>query len=701
MIKIYDDVFHLTDGKFSYAFFVRGGKLIHSYFGRAVKCDETSLAGSVIADGKNENTGADAALFEFPEQGRCDFRAPCIAAETDKTISTDFRYKGYEILSSKPDFGMPALRYGGETLAVRLYDDVLGAELSLYYTVYDGGLARRAELKNCSKEPVRLNKFLSACADFPQGNYDLINICGRWGAEFNPVRSAATQGVKTFCSSRGVTSHQHNPFVCAVKPDTSEEAGDAYGFNLIYSGNFTVECELDEKSQLRINLGATLGGIVLQPSEVFSTPEAVLVYSHGGIGGMSRKFHALFNNYLINPAFANKPRPVVLNSWESCYFDFDEKKLFKFIDDAGNLGIDMIVLDDGWFGKRNSDTCSLGDWFVNRQKLPSGLKAVSERCKARGMQFGIWFEPEAISPVSELFKKHPEWALHVEGREGAQMRNQLALDFSLSEVVDYIYGAMAEIIEECSPAYIKWDMNRPLSDISSPHKYVGFVKGMYSLYERLTENYPQVLIEGCSSGGGRFDAGILYYSPLIWTSDDTDAYRRAKIQYGASLVYPLQTLSNHVSVCPNHQTGRTLPFKTRGAVASLGCLGYELDVGKLTKEEREQVKEQIKDYKKSAALILKGDLFRLASPYEGGGAFCEEVVSKDKSQAYVVYVRGLVEPNLPLPRIHLRGLEENALYRVEERGAQVFGSDLMYGGLRPQPECCDFGAEILHITKIA
>lgn len=522
--------------------------------------------------------------------------------------STDLKYVGHEIIE-KPELGMPALRGAVETLVVTLRDDVAKVELKLFYSVYDGALARHAELINLGDAPVTLSIVDSACVDFGGGDYEYISLDGRWGGECGVTRGAVLPGVHTLGSARGITSHQHNPFVAILRRGAGEEHGEAYGFNLVYSGGFCVRLERDEKSQVRVCLGAELyGGVTLAPRERFVTPEAVCVYSDSGIGGMSRKFHALYRKHLINPMFADKPRPVVINSWESMYFDFDEQKLKSFIVGAAGLGIDTVVLDDGWFGRRDRDDSSLGDWTVDARKLPDGLKPVIDCCKANGMKFGIWFEPEAISPDSELYRAHPEFALATRGRTGVQMRNQFVLDFSRKDVVDFIYEAMRKILSEYDISYVKWDMNRPLSDVDDAKKYIGYVKGVYSLYERIT--------------------------------------------------------------------------------ASLGA------------DERAQIKAQAEAYKVDAPLILTGELYRLSSPFEDG-AFCEQVTAADGSAAYVVYVGGLGQCNMPVRKLRLCGLDADARYSIAECDGAVYGgAELMYGGIRPKISG-DFGAEILHITRVA
>lgn len=698
MIYVEKNIFHLTDGKFSYAFFVRDGKLIHSYYGKALP--QVKGADSGIDDPDEVYGAPDSMPVEYGEQGRCDFRINSVVVRGEGIASTDLRFVSYEVLKNKPSIGMPALRGEAETLKIVLRDELAGVECELYYSVYDGGLARHARIKNIGKGAIALYSLDSLCVDFPTGDYDLLTLDGKWGQEARINRRAAAGGVTSVGSKRGVSSHRHNPFAAVLERTTTEESGDAFGFNLIYSGNHRIAVERDEHNQLRFCMGLWIqeGGITLGAGETFVSPEAVSVYSDCGLGGMSRLFHRLYRARLIDPRFADKPRPIVVNSWESVYFGFDEKKLVEFINGAKGLGIDTVVLDDGWFGKRDSDNCSLGDWVIDRNKLPNGLTPLIDCCKRNGMKFGIWFEPESINPDSDLYRAHPDWAIHTEGRVGMQMRNQFVLDFSKKEVVDYIYESMCKILSADDISYVKWDMNRPLSDVPDAKLYIGFVAGMYELYERLTKKYPDILIEGCSSGGGRFDPAILYYSPMIWSSDDTDAYQRTYIQYGLSMCYPLQTMSNHVSACPCHQTQRTTPFDTRGAVASLGSLGYELNVAKITDAEREKIRQQTAAYKLDRELVLKGDLYRLRSPYEDG-AFCEQLVSADKSKSYLVYVLGMTEPIMPQKKLRLRGLDPDALYLIKERSITRTGAELMYRGINPKVSE-DFTSLTLHIERV-
>lgn len=692
MIEINGNKYRLIGRGYSYCFYEEDGKLWHAYYGKDLgayvcNCDEK---------------GIQSKCSEFGEFGNGDYRLPSITACGGDTMVTDFRFEKSEILPRKPRIGMPQLRGDVETLAVTLRDEFLSLKLTLYYTPYEDGLVRSALIENEGKSGVRLFECASACFDFPCGEYDTIDLSGRANKERNFNREKAASGIKTVSSTRGITSHQHSPFFALLEHCATEEDGDAYGFNLIYSGNFEIKSEKDEFGQIRVVVGEKIlhGGIELTAGERLFTPEVVSVYSDSGLGEMSRNFHRLYRKSLLPPRFADKIRPIVINSWESIIFDVSEENLFGFIDGAKGLGIDMVVLDDGWFGKRDNDDCSLGDWVVDKRKLPNGLTAIIDKCKASGMKFGLWFEPEMISPDSDLYRAHPDWALQTRGRDGVQFRNQWVLDFSRKEVVDYVFESMCKVLSENDIAYVKWDMNRSLTDVSNARIYHDYVLGVYSLYERLTVAFPELLIEGCAGGGGRFDGGILYYSPMIWTSDNTDAWSRAQIQYSTSLCYPLQAMSNHVSACPNIQTARNISFTTRGAVAKLGCMGYELHVSQISESEREEIRTQTAEYKKDAELILCGDLYRLRNPFSDG-AFAEEVVSQDKSEIIVVYVREQGQPSKggALPRLRLKGLCADWKYAIGEGGETRFGADLMSRGVEIDVGRGDYASVTLHLKR--
>ena len=474
-----------------------------------------------------------------------------------------------------------------------------------------------------------------------------------------------------------------------LRKNTDENQGEAFGFNLVYSGDFAFKANVDQNEELRV-----VGGLndydfswEVRVGETFTTPEAVCVYSSAGLGEMSRAFHDLYRNYLINPRFVNKPRPIVINNWEATYFDFNTEKLCAIIDAVTGTGIDTFVLDDGWFGNRNSDTCALGDWFVNLEKLPQGLTPIIEHAHKKGMKFGLWFEPEMINEKSELYRAHPDWAIHARDLAPCVGRDQLVLDFTRDEVCQYVIDVISKILRENQIEYVKWDMNRPLTDNYSAwlgenakethHRYV---LGLYKVCEALINGFPEVFFEGCASGGCRFDPAMLYYFPQIWTSDDSDAYMRTRIQYGTSVCYPLSSQSCHVSVCPNHQCGRVTPFSARSDIAHLGATGYELDTSKLSKEELEQVKEQIKTYKKMEDLVLHGDLYRLNNPFEED-LFAEMLVSKDKTRAHITLMNALHIPNGRALRIYPKGLQEDANYYIPELNITKSGATLMGVGI--------------------
>ncbi|MBQ7880146.1 MAG: alpha-galactosidase, partial [Clostridia bacterium] len=616
-------------------------------------------------------------------------------------LSTDFQFVSHEVLDKKPRIGMPQLRGENQTLAVVLRDEKRALKLTLFYTPLAQGLCRSAVLENESGESVFVDKFVSACVDLPSGEYEILHLSGRPNKERDIVRERASEGIKTVSSTRGITSHQHNCFLAVLEPSATEECGEAYGFNLIYSGNFVIETEKDELGGLRLNAGEHIlyGGWELKAGEKLYTPEVVSVYSANGLGEMSRQFHKLYRKHLLDPRFVDKVRPIVINSWESVVYDVREETLFNFIENAKGLGIDTVVLDDGWFGERDNDDRSLGDWVVDKRKLPNGLTSIIQKCKESGMKFGLWFEPEMVSPNSELNRAHPDWALQSCGRESVQFRNQWVLDFARKEVVDHVFASMKKVLEENDISYVKWDMNRSLTDTVDAKKYRDHMLGVYDLYERLTTAFPKLFIEGCSSGGGRFDPAILYYSPMIWTSDNTDAWSRTLIQHSTSLCYPLQTMSNHVSACPNIQTGRTVSFATRGVVAMMGCLGYELHVR--SEEERAAVRMQTAAYRKDANVILTGDLYRLKDPFKDG-AFAQIVVSEDKRKAVFSYVRKDSEPTRgkKIERVYLRGLDSEALYQVEETGEVATGHTWANVGVALRLGKGDCLSCVLHLSAV-
>ena len=499
-----------------------------------------------------------------------------------------------------------------------------------------------------------------------------------------------------------------NPFLALIEETADEERGECYGFALLYSGSFALTAELTHNGITRVQggIGDEFFSWKLDAGETLETPQAALCYSAQGLGGMSREYHDFFRTAIVDPKYVYARRPIVVNNWEATYFDFDNEKLFSIIDEAAKLGIDTFVLDDGWFGKRDSDTSGLGDWTVNENKLKGGLGAVIGRCKEKGLKFGLWFEPEMVSEDSDLFRAHPDWAIAKAGVEPCRGRNQLILDFTRKEVVDHIFEAVSKILQENDISYVKWDKNREMTENFTnnlppdrqgefSHRYT---LGFYDLAKRLTEAFPDVFFEGCAGGGGRFDGGALYYFPQIWTSDDTDGLERTKIQWGTSILYPVSSMSCHVSACPNHQTRRTTPFATRGAIASLGATGYELDLTKLPDEEKEQVKNQVENYKRIDELVLKGDLYRLSDPFRTN-YFCEMLVSKDKAHAYFAGEEFRADPCDHERVLRLHGLDAQKIYRIEELGLTASGAALMNAGLI-LPRLQDCGAWTWHIEEV-
>lgn len=715
--------FYLQGKHVSYIFAVDAyGHLRHLYFGEQLavgedlsfcfRDEDKGFSGNF--DGAKDRTASlDTAFLEFPSAGMGDYRRPALLVMTqDGARQTDLRFSSFAVYREKtPPEGLPYVR-GGETLEVVLRDDVYGLELSLFYTVFDDqdAVVRSAKLVNRSGGDLRVQKISSFSLDFPDASYDTVCLYGRPCCERMPVREACGPGIREFSSAlRGSSSHYLNPFFALVRRETDENAGDAYGFALVYSGAFSLSTEMTSYGTLRVQ-----GGIsdcdfswLLKDGQSFQTPEAVLVFSCGGLGGMSRAFHALWREKLLPSRFSGKPRPVVVNSWEAAYFDFNAQKLFSLIDAAAETGADTFVLDDGWFEFRNNDCGGLGDWSADRTKLPGGLEEISAHCRERGLAFGLWFEPEMVSEDSRLYREHPDWCLKNPRRGPVRGRAQLVLDFCNPEVVASVYEKMARVIEASGATYVKWDMNRYLADLYAPslpperqrevqHRYV---LGVYSLAERLTQRFPDLFMEGCSGGGGRFDAGMLFYFPQIWTSDNTDAAERAEIQYGTSLCYPPVAMSAHVSACPNHLTGRMTPLASRYSVASLCAFGYELDLCALSREERAALARQVAAYREIEPLVQGGELYRLAQMCRDG-LYAAALVSHDRMHAYVAGITGQTNANVLQKRLKIYGLDDARRYRVRETGTVASGRALRTMGLLLPPLQSDFMPIILHMEAV-
>ena len=716
------DGFILSGKNYSYAIFVnRAGYLQHLYYGK--KIGESDLAFLIKTQGEKlspnpEDINADMLTDCMPSEcgffGRGDFRSATVIAEReDGSVMSSFKYVKHAISGGVARIkGQPCVRKADNTLTITLKDDFSDIEIDLNYSVSDNSdvLIKNTEIRNTGKTCIKLKKAFSFCTNLPDidKQYSALRLAGSWASERRPVITPLAEGTLRIESTRGYSSHQMNPFMAILADSCTENSGECYGFNLLYSGSFALTTEMTSDKNIRVQGGINdyLFGWELDGGESFITPQTALCYSAEGLGGLSRAYHDFFREYVIDPKRVYERRPIVINNWEATYFNFDNEKLFAIIDEAAKLGIDMFVLDDGWFGKRNDDKSGLGDWFVNNKKLKGGLKPIIDRCKKNGLKFGLWFEPEMISEDSDLYRAHPDWAIKKEGVEPCRGRNQLVLDFTRKEIVDYVFNAVSKVLKENDISYVKWDKNRDITENFSAslladrqgeflHRYT---LGFYDLAERLISAFPDVFFEGCAGGGGRFDGGALYYFPQIWTSDDTDGLERTKIQWGTSMCYPVSAMSCHVSACPNHQTQRITPFKTRGAIASFGATGYELDLTKLTAEEKEQVKEQIANYKRIDGLVLNGDLFRLANPFETD-YFCEMIVAKDKTEAYVVGERFRGDPCDHDRLLKLNGLDENKTYTIKELGVTASGKALMSAGVY-YPRLPDCGSWIWHIEKI-
>lgn len=711
----------LLQGKdVSYAMYVgEAGFLQHLYFGKKLSQTDlqflTAYHGNAVC-AKTSDFNIDKAHEFAPTEcgfyARGDYREPTIVVRrSDGAAMSRLRYVDFDLVDGAPLLeGLPCARSGGQTLTVTLADDFSAVRVKLNYTVWDDSnvIARNTEIVNGEAADVTIERAFGFAIDLPTGDYKTLSLVGRWAQERIPQIEDIGHGIRRFQSMRGISSHEMNPFVGILKPDTTENTGDCYGVQLVYSGSFAITTERFDNKPLRVQGGINDIGFnwKLASGESFVTPQALLCFSSEGIGGMSRSYADFIRDRIVNPRFAYAKRPVVVNNWEATYFDFDTDKLFAIIDKAATLGVDTFVLDDGWFGKRDNDDSGLGDWFVNTKKLRGGLKPVIDRCKQNGLKFGLWFEPEMVSEDSDLYRTHPDWAVGKLGNEPSRSRNQLVLDMTRKEVVDYVFEAVSKVLADNDISYVKWDMNRGVTEAYSMalsadkqgEFYHRYTLGVYYLADRLTKAFPEVFFEGCASGGGRFDAGVLYYFPQIWTSDDTDAYERTKIQWGTATCYPQSAMSCHVSACPNHQTQRITPFNTRGVVASLGPTGYELDPTKLSEQEIAQVKTQIADYEKVADLVLQGDSFRLCNPFSGN-YFAQMIVAKDKRAAYLCGVRTHGVPCDYDNFVALTGLSEELTYRIEELDVTASGTALTTIGVR-LPRLPDFGAWTWHIVAV-
>ena len=645
-----------------------------------------------------------------PTPGSGDFRVPAIVVEqADGATVLDLAYVGHRIFAGKPPLeGLPSTYVEdpaeATTVEVRLSDPLADLEVALWLTLFEGrpAIGRSMRLTNAGDRPLVVRTAMSAAIDLPDGQWDLLTFSGAWARERHPHRAALLPGRRSVGSLRGSSGHQQDPSLFLLRPDTDETHGEAFALSLVYSGNFLAEAEVGPRGSTRVRIGIHPEAFSwnLEPGASFTTPEAILVWSDAGIGALSEALHGLYRERLARGSWRDRLRPILLNSWEGVYFDFDHERVVELARASADLGVDLFVLDDGWFGRRDDATTSLGDWIVDRRKLPGGLAPLAAEIEAMGLSFGLWIEPEMVSARSRLFEEHPDWAIGVPGRSRTEMRQQLVLDLSRAEVVDHVEAAISEILSSASIRYVKWDMNRYITEPfggSLPPERQGeffhrYMLGTYELWRRLTTRFPEILWESCAGGGGRFDPGMLAYAPQAWTSDDTDAIERATIQWGASHVYPLSSMGAHVSAVPNHQVGRVTPLATRAAVAFFGVFGYELDPRNLSDAEREEIRAQIAFYREHRELFQRGRFLRLRSPI-GRNDTAWMVVAPDRRTAIVAHLRFLEHPVPPPDRLRVRGLDPARSYEVtswpppaDGRGGVRRGGDLLMAvglGLEP------------------
>ena len=673
------------------------GYLLHLYYGAknnssmeyVLTYADRGFSGNPYAAGADRTYSLDALPQEFPTLGTGDYRNIALDIKNSRGIeSTNLLYKKHEIRKGKYALpGLPAVwadEAEAQTLEIVLADENAGMEVHLLYGVLEevDVITRSAVIRNIGTETVTIEKAAAACLDFVSGNYDVIRFYGKHAFERNVERTVLGHGTIAFGSRRGTSSHQYNPAVILAEQGTTEEAGNCYGMLMVYSGNFFCEAERDQYNQTRLLMGLNdeLFSYPLAAGDTFTVPEVILSYSQNGLSALSQQYHNCIRNHVCRSKYVHMSRPVLINSWEAAYFDFTGETIVNLAKEAASLGIDMVVMDDGWFGKRDDDNSSLGDWYVNEKKLGGSLSELIRRVHEQGVKFGIWIEPEMVNEDSDLYRAHPDWAIQIPGRKPIRSRNQLLLDFSRKEVRDQVFEQICAVLDQGEIDYVKWDMNRSMADVYAGNLTYDYVLGVYDFMERLTSRYPDLLLEGCSGGGGRFDAGMLYYSPQIWCSDNTDAINRTRIQYGTSFFYPVSAVGAHVSAVPNHQTGRVTSFHTRGVTAMAGTFGYELNPALLSDEEKQQVREQIASYKKYERLINEGTYWRLSDPIHDEIAAWMSV-SKEQDRALVSVVRLMAEANQAAVYVRLRGLKPKAVYLEEYSGKQYSGAALMHTGI--------------------
>jgi alpha-galactosidase len=708
MISFRDNYFFLDGKDISYIMRIdKSGYLIHCYFGRKMLSHPTEIVPDrfyVMMPYGTDGAVLDETAQECPTYGHADLRSPMVKFKNKISV---LKYKSHKIYKGKNEINNLPSSYDAlcdcETLEITLSDSVNNIDVILFYSVFESKnvIARHVEIVNNSTESVVIEEAYSSCIDFETSDFSETHFAGRWAFEREKVTNPVVRGTLDLASARGGSGNFLNPFVMLHDKTATEKSGDVYAFMLVYSGDHSTKLDTDQRERTRVLQGINPFDFEkkLDSGDSFSTPEALIAFSHEGFGSVSRSLHSFIRENIVRGEWKNKERPILINNWEATYMNFDEEKIMSIVRLAASLGIELFVLDDGWFGKRNNDTTSLGDWFVNYDKLPSGIDGLSEKVEKTGMKFGLWFEPEMVSPDSELYRAHPDWAIHAEGISPALSRSQLVLDLSRKDVQDYIINAVLSVINSAKISYVKWDYNRYITDKPYKGYNYDYTIGMYRLTSEITKAAPHVLFEGCSSGGARFDAGILCYMPQIWTSDNTDAVERLFIQYGTSFGYPVSAMGAHVTASPNDYTHRKSSLKTRGDIALSGNFGYELDITKLSEEELEIISSQVKECRSLRHLNLNGDFYRLSNPFENNiGAW--QIVSPEKDESFVCMTRVLFKSNAYFPLVRLDGLESGAMYKDLYHDVIYSADELMYRGLFVDFPHGDFVTYTLHLKKI-
>lgn len=698
--------------------------LLHLYYGPTIY--DADMAYQIMQydrgfsgnpyESRNARTfSLDAQPQEFSTQQQGDFRTASIeVVNADGSYSFNGKVARFTLREGKYLLETLPCTFAKEeeqvdTLEIVLSDDVSDIEIILLYSVFEEAdiITRAVKVYNRGTASVQLKKIMSVCLDFLNGvNMDLVSLPGRYGQERQVERQRMTHHIHTIGSVRGSSSHQQNPFVILCDKEATEDFGKCYGFSLVYSGNFLTEAELDQYDQLRLVMGINPKQFVyeIKPGEAFEAPEVVMAFTEHGFTGLTHLYHDFYRTNLCKSKFVSEVRrPVLINSWEAAFMDFDDVKLVEIAKAAKNMGVDMLVMDDGWFGKRDDDNSGLGDWVVNEEKIKGGLHKLVEKINNLGMKFGIWFEPEMVSEDSDLYRAHPEWAMQIPGRHAVRSRNQMALDMSRKEVQDYLIKSVNAILDDANIYYMKWDINRSLADIwsnvLSPERqgevYHRYILGLYRVMDEIILTHPDILFEGCSGGGGRYDPAMLHYYPQYWVSDNNNPIDRLKLHYGTSFVYPVSTMGAHIS-----DSGKFVPLRTKAVVAMCGTFGYELDATELSEEDQEICREQSELFRKYYPIIFDGDYYRLTNPFKVGNMTAWQHVTKDKKESLLSVVVTNLTCNGPQEYVRAKGLIPDAMYQINDGEQVLSGAALMNAGLPIDREVPEYSAFQFYLKQV-